>query len=122
MKSGAFKLVGNRFQIHKLNKNTHLYTSNELFPEFPGRIFEVTGQQGISKKELKNLVHRIPKANISIRNFPLSVDEIRNKLKIKDGGDIYLFACTIGDEQKVIIETKKLTNLKINQFENLKMK
>jgi len=122
MKSGAFKLVGNRFQIHKLNKNTHLYTSNELFPDFPGRIFEVTGHQGISKKELKNLVHRIPKANISIRNFPLSVDEIRNKLKIKDGGDIYLFACTIGDEQKVIIETKKLTNLKINQFENLKMK
>lgn len=111
MKSGAFKLIGNRFQIHKLNKNTHLYTSNELFTEFPGRIFEVTGQQGISKKELKNLVLRIPKANISIRNFPLSVDEIRKKLTIRDGGDVYLFACTIGDEQKVIIETKKLSNL-----------
>ena len=111
MKSGAFKLIGNRFQIHKLNKNTHLYTSNELFTEFPGRIFEVTGQQGISKKELKNLVLRIPKANISIRNFPLSVDEIRKKLTIRDGGDVYLFACTIRDEQKVIIETKKLSNL-----------
>jgi hypothetical protein len=111
MKSGAFKLIGNRFQIHKLNKNTHLYTSNELFTEFPGRIFEVTGQSGISKKELKNLVLRIPKANISIRNFPLSVDEIRKKLTIRDGGDVYLFACTIGDEQKVIIETKKLSNL-----------
>lgn len=112
MKSGAFKLIGNRFQIHKLNKNTHLYTSNELFTEFPGRIFEVTGQQGISKKELKNLVLRIPKANISIRNFPLSVDEIRKKLSIKDGGDIYLFACTITNNQKVIIETKKLTDFK----------
>lgn len=111
MKSGAFKLIGNRFQIHKLNKNTHLYTSNELFPEFPGRIFEVTGQNGISKKELRDLILRIPKANISIRNFPLSVDEIRKKLTIRDGGEVYLFACTIGNEQKVIIETKKLTDL-----------
>jgi hypothetical protein len=112
MKSGAFKLIGNRFQIHKLNKNTHLYTSNELFPDFPGRVFEVTGQQGISKKELKNLVLRIPKANISIRNFPLSVEDIRKKLSIKDGGDIYLFACTITNNQKVIIETKKITDFK----------
>jgi 16S rRNA G966 N2-methylase RsmD len=112
MKSGAFKLIGNNFQIYKLNKNTHLYTSNDLIPDFPGRIFEVTGQQGISKNELKNLVLRIPKANISIRNFPLTVDEIRKKLKIRDGGNVYLFACTIGNNQKVIIETKKLTDFK----------
>ena len=112
MKSGAFKLIGNRFKIHKLNKNTHLYTSNEQFHDFPGRIFEVTGLNGISKKELKNIVLRIPKANISIRNFPLSVDEIRKKLTIRDGGDVYLFACTIRDEQKVIIETKKLSDFK----------
>jgi 16S rRNA G966 N2-methylase RsmD len=110
MKSGAFKLIGNRFQISKLNKNTHLYTSNELFREFPGRIFEITGQFGNSKKEMKNLTSKIPIANISIRNYPLSADELRKKLKIKDGGDVFLFACTIHNDQKVILETIK-TNL-----------
>lgn len=107
MKSGAFKLIGNRFQICKLNKNTHLYTSNELFPEFPGRIFEVTGQYGNSKKDFINLSTKISKANISVRNYPLSVNELRKKLKIKEGGDVFLFACSIHDELKVIIETKK---------------
>jgi len=109
MKSGAFKLIGNRFTLNKLHKNTHLYTSNEFIEEFPGRIFEVTGQWGNSKKELKDLILRTPKANISTRNYPLSVEELRKKLKIKDGGDIYLFACTMNNDQKVILETIKVS-------------
>ena len=108
MKSGAFKLTGNRFQIHKLHKNTHLYTSNELIPDFPGRVFEVKYQWGNSKKELKDLSIKIPKANISTRNYPVPADELRKKLKIRDGGDIYLFACTMFDDRKVILETIKL--------------
>jgi len=108
MKSGAFRKTGNRFNIHKLHKNTHLYTSNQLIPEFPGRIFEVTGQWGNSKKELKELGIKIPKANISIRNYHIPVDELRKKLKIKDGGDTYLFACTVNDDRKVILETIKV--------------
>lgn len=107
MKSGAFKLISNRFRIHKLHKNTHLYTSNELIHEFPGRIFEVTDMCGNSKKELKKLINKIPKANVSTRNYPVPVDELRKKLKIKDGGEIYLFACTFHKDQKIIIETKK---------------
>ena len=109
MKSGAFRKSGNRFKIHKLHKNTHLYTSDELIRDFPGRIFEVKSQWGNSKKELKELGIKIPKANVSIRNYPIPVDELCKKLKIKDGGDTYLFACTINDDRKVILETIKVT-------------
>jgi 16S rRNA G966 N2-methylase RsmD len=107
MKSGAFKLVGDRFNLRKLHKNTHLYTSNKLLPDFPGRIFETRHLWGNSKAELKELAQHLPKANITTRNYPISVDELRKKLKIKDGGDTYLFACTLADEQKIIIECKK---------------
>jgi len=108
MKSGAFKLIGNKFRMHKLHINTHLYTSNELIPEFPGRVFEVIHPWGNTKKELKELGEKTPKANITTRNYPVPVDELRKKLKIKDGGDVYLFACTLSEDQKMIIETKKL--------------
>lgn len=107
MKGGAFKLVGDRFNLRKTHKNTHLYTSNKLLPDFPGRIFEILHLWGNSKAELKELAQHLPKANITTRNYPISVDELRKKLKIKDGGDTYLFACTLADEQKIIIECKK---------------
>jgi len=107
MKSGAFKLVGNRFSLHKLHINTHLYTSNELHSNFPGRIFEVIKVWENGKNEWKNQAKRLPKANISTRNYPISVEELRKKLKINDGGDNYLFACTLANEQKAMIECKK---------------
>ena len=107
MKSGAFKLIGNKFGLSKLHSNTHLYTSPELSLEFPGRIFEVQKVWGSSKLELKELAEKTPKANISTRNYPLSVDDLRKKLKIKEGGNVYLFACTLSDERKVIVECMK---------------
>ncbi|MEI8086476.1 MAG: SAM-dependent methyltransferase [Paludibacter sp.] len=107
MKSGAFKLIGNRFNLLKLHINTHLYTSNEFEIDFPGRIFEVKSVWGNGKNEWKNEAKRLPKANISTRNYPIGVDDLRKKLKISDGGDNYLFACTLANEQKVMIECKK---------------
>ena len=104
MKSGAFKLVAERFDLYKLHKNTHLYTSEQLITHFPGRVFEVQNTFGSSKSELKELTTKIQKANITTRNYPLSVEELRKKLKIKDGGDIYLFACTFANDQKAIIQ------------------
>lgn len=114
MKSGAFKLIANRFDLLKLHKNTHLYTSDKASLDFPGRIFEIQKSWGNSKKELKELAEKIHKANISTRNHPQSVDELRKKLKIKDGGDVYLFACTMGTEEKVIIECVKYLPLVSN--------
>jgi len=107
MKSGAFKLIGSHFNLSKLHVNTHLYTSNELNIQFPGRIFEVV--KTWTKSEMKELTKHLTKANITARNYPMSVDELRNKLKIKEGGDVYLFACTLIEEQKVLIETRKIT-------------
>jgi len=108
MKSGAFKLIGNLFKLSKLHINTHLYTSNELSLHFPGRVFEVLNTWGNSKSELNELSKHLPKANITTRNYPLSVEELRKKLKIKEGGDSFLFACTMANNQKVMIECKKL--------------
>ena len=108
MKSGAFKAVASRFGLTKLHINTHLYTSSNLIVEFPGRIFEVQKVWGTAKKNLKDLAISAPKANISTRNYPLPVDELRKKLKIKEGGDVYLFACTVNNEQKVIVECRKV--------------
>jgi hypothetical protein len=107
MKSGAFKLIGERFNVHKLHINTHLYTSDELLPGFPGRVFKVLQHWGNSKKELKELAEKTPKANITTRNYPVSVDDLRKKLKIKEGGDTYLFACTMANDSKMIIECEK---------------
>jgi 16S rRNA G966 N2-methylase RsmD len=108
MKSGAFKLIGTKFELNKLHINTHLYTSNKLPLEFPGRVFKVQECWGSSKKEQRELVEQNPKANISCRNYPLSAEELRKKLKIKDGGDTYLFACTLANDEKLIIKCSKL--------------
>jgi hypothetical protein len=108
MKSGAFKLIAKRFNLHKLHINTHLYTSSELLLQFPGRIFEVQKVRGNSKKERRELTEEIPKANLTTRNYPLSVSELRKKIKLNDGGEIYLFACTLSNNQKVMIECKKV--------------
>jgi len=108
MKSGGFKLIGNYFGLSKLHDNTHLYTGNELLLKFTGRIFNVNKVWENSKLSLKQLTKEQPKANISTRNYPVSVDELRKKLKIKDGGETYLFACTLANEEKVIIECKKV--------------
>ena len=110
MKSGAFKLIGNNFGLDKLHINTHLYTSSELSLEFPGRVFEVQKVWGNSKQDLKELAKITPKANISTRNYLLSVDELRKKLKIKEGGEIFIIACTLADEKKVIIECRKVSD------------
>jgi hypothetical protein len=108
MKSGAFKLIGDKFSLDKLHKNTHLYTSNELKTDFPGRIFEVIKEWGSTKSEMKKELEKVSKANISTRNYPIGTDELRKKLKIKDGGDVYLFACTLANEKKTILECKRI--------------
>ncbi|MDD3323055.1 MAG: SAM-dependent methyltransferase [Paludibacter sp.] len=103
LKSGAFKLVSTKYKLKKLHRHTHLYTSNILIRDFPGRIFELIKVWENTKNELK----RVEKANISTRNYPLNAENLRKKLKIKPGGDIYLFACTIYNDKKVILECSK---------------
>jgi len=88
LKSGAYKLTGHRFGLFKLSQHTHLYTSQSMI-DFPGRRFKILKVLPYNKKELKKIC--LKKANVSIRNFPESVVVIRKKLKLKDGGEDYLF-------------------------------
>lgn len=107
LKAGAFQLVAEKFKIKKLHLHTHLYTSDKLISDFSGRIFEVEKIFTFSKKELKKNLQDITNANISVRNFPETPEQLYKKLKIKEGGDVYLFACTTL-ERKVLIKTKKI--------------
>ena len=108
LKVGAFQLVSEKFGLKKIHLHTHLYTSNKLVANFPGRIFEVEKSFSFSKKELKDNLKEVKKANISTRNFPETPESLHKKLKIKTGGDVYLFACT-ALEKKLLIKTKKIT-------------
>ena len=106
MKAAPFRLVASRYNLLKISKNSHLYVSENVVSEdFPGRVFKIT-KIGTTK-DFKH----IDKANITVRNFPIKADELRKKLKIKDGGDIYIFATTLADGRKVLIETHKLLSI-----------
>ena len=104
LKSGAFSLICDRYDVKKLNTNSHLYTSKELI-DFPGRVFEVESVVKYNKRNLKDL--NVSKANITTRNFPIDVKDIRKKSKILDGGEDYLFFTTNYLNDQIIIKTKK---------------
>ena len=105
MKAGCYRLPAECYGLSKLHPNTHLYTSDSVVADFPGRVFRVEGCYGFSKKELKALDCR--QANLAVRNFPEHVDTLRKRLRIGDGGATYLFATTLHDGAKVLIRCVK---------------
>ncbi|GHT12871.1 hypothetical protein FACS189426_16900 [Bacteroidia bacterium] len=107
LKAGFFKGLTRSYPIRKFHSDSHLYTSETLIQDFPGRTFQVETYASFNKKELKELLQGVDKANLSIRNFPLSVAELRKKLKLKEGGEIYLFATTLANAKHVIIKGRK---------------
>jgi hypothetical protein len=108
MKSGAYKLLSARYGVKKFHADSHLYTSESLVESFPGRIFEIDAYSGFGKKEVKPLLAGVQKANLTVRNFPLSVAELRKKLKLAEGGDVYLFATTQQEKRHILIRTHKI--------------
>lgn len=109
MKSGAFPIVSREFpQLFKLGPSTHMFTSETLYNDFPGRKFSVIETIPFKERYIKQLAKRYPKANISTRNFKLKPQEIKKKLKIQDGGDIYIFAVTLQDKEQNLIITRKI--------------
>lgn len=107
IKAGAYKSIAKEFDLAKLHTNSHLYTSDQLFINFPGRRFEIAASSSLNKKELKDHLYGLSKANITVRNFPLSVEELRKRTNLKDGGDTYIFATTLNNDKKVLIFCKK---------------
>lgn len=107
MKAGCFQALAAKYGVSGVGRNSHLFVSTEDVAEFPGRRFVVEAMSTMNKKELKRTLANITKANITTRNFPLSVAELRKRLKLKDGGDVYLFATTLADDSHVILVCKK---------------
>ena len=106
MKSGAFKSIASKYGLYKLHKHSHLYTSSELVSEFPGRSFKI---KAVVQPDKKSLVKHITgKANLACRNFPQKVDALKKKLKLKDGGNDYLFATTLLDDKPKLILCEKV--------------
>ena len=114
MKAGCFDLLSERFGIRQLDKNSHLFVLDAEIPkipdfsDFPGRQFTIERITSMNKRELKEALAGIDRANITVRNFPLSVADLRKRLKLKDGGDIYVFATTVaGQGHQLFICRKK---------------
>ncbi|MES2519961.1 MAG: SAM-dependent methyltransferase [Bacteroidota bacterium] len=102
LKTGAFRFIAQHFDLQKIAPHSHLYTSEELVESFQGRSFKIVAVCKLDKKEIsKHLTEN--KANITIRNFPLTVKQIRDKLKLSEGGNEYLFATTDAQNQKIVI-------------------
>lgn len=109
MKAGAYKSFGVRFGLQKLHPNTHLYIGAHANISIPARCFRIVEVAGFQKKTLRS-VSALKKANLTVRNFPATVAELRKRLKLAEGGDKYLFACTTANEEKVIIVAEKVEN------------
>ena len=130
MKAGCFKLLSQRYKLDKLHRNSHLYTSDELVSDFPGRIFEVINAVPFDKKTKKEITLRCRqttdngqqtleessklkaqgsrlKASVATRNFPLSADELRKNLGLQDGNDFYIFGTTMKGEKKIVVLARK---------------
>ena len=103
MKAGCFAEVADTYGVKMLDVNSHLFVGREDIKNFPGRRFAIVDITTMNKKELKAKMKGLDKANISVRNFPLSVAELRKRLKLKDGGDAYLFATTVKGKHIILI-------------------
>lgn len=108
MKAGCFGAISSRYGVKMLEKNSHLFISDKPVHDFPGRAFRIKAVSSFNKKELKLQLSGVTKANIATRNFPLSVAELRKRLKLKDGGDTYIFATTLSDESHVLFICEKV--------------
>lgn len=107
MKSGGFKSFATHWDLHKLHPQSHLYCSATLHKEVPARVFRLVEQVGFSKSELKSLAS-LGKANLTVRNFPETVDVLRKRLRLREGGEVYLFATTLADERRVLLRCEKV--------------
>jgi hypothetical protein len=104
MKSGAFKLISEKFKLDKLDPHTHLYTFDEKIEKFPGKIYQISNCYPYQKKPLKKAIGGL-KANVKTRNFSEKIESLKTLFKLSDGGDLYLFFTTSNDK-KIVIECR----------------
>ena len=108
LKAGVQDALCQLYKVEKLHPFSHLFTSDELVEDFPGRSFRILGRSDFSKHSLKNLLADITQANLTVRNFPATVQELRKKLKLREGGSVYLFATTLQNESHALFRCEKV--------------
>lgn len=108
MKAGAYKIICSKYGLKKLHPSSHLYTSNHIIEDFPGRTFRVNIVSSLNKKNLKRDLADITQANVATRNFPLKAEVLKKRLKIKDGGDCYIFGTTNFSNERIILICDKI--------------
>ena len=107
MKAGCFDELAAAYGVSPISRNSHLFLSAEPVDGFPGRSFSIERVTTLNKRELRQALAGIEKANIATRNFPLSVAELRKRLKLKDGGDVYIFATTTAEDEHLLLISHK---------------
>ena len=110
MKAGCFRELAADFNVRQLAPNSHLFTSATQVTGFPGRSFRITAITTMNKRDLRTRLGHLQRANISVRNFPLTADELRRRLKLADGGTDYIFATTLSNGDHVVILCTKLSS------------
>lgn len=113
MKVQGFRALANAYDVQMLDADCHYFTSASLIPDFPGRIFAIDEQSPFASRQLKQLRQSIPQANIAVRNFPLSADELRRRTGIRDGGEVYLFGASLKAHGPILLRCHKIVNDKL---------
>jgi hypothetical protein len=108
MKAGCFTELETRFAVQQIAPNSHLFLSHDEIGNFPGRRFQILSISSMNKQELSTALKKTERANVSVRNFPLSADKLRKKLKLKDGGDTFLFATTMANGAHQLFICRKI--------------
>ena len=108
MKGGCFDALSEHFDVRPIGRNSHLFVGCEPIADFPGRKFQISAISSMNKHELREMLRGLNQANITVRNFPISVAELRKRLRLRDGGNVYLFATTNSDGCHIIIHGKTL--------------
>ncbi len=108
MKAGCFDVVCERYNVCQLAQNSHLFISPDFIDSFPGRKFRIINISSMNKKELKEKINPLKKANITVRNFPLPVNELRKRLKLSEGGSHYIFATTLAQGDHVLLVCEQI--------------
>ena len=106
MKAGCFREIAVAFGVSQISSDAHLYLSNGAVPHFPGRQFRILRITSMNKRDLRQAFQGVSQANIAVRHFPLTADALRRRLKLKDGGSLYVFATTIGKDHRLILTEK----------------
>lgn len=103
LKAGAFRTIGLRYSLEKLAPQTHLYTSDHLVTDFPGRIWCIAASTTFAKRELREFLRDVPAADLTLRGFPSSVTALRHQLHIREGGNVHLLATTLANNQRLLL-------------------